>query len=293
MKFFHIIEEFNQELKLKNLAKATIKTYSRHCLYLFQYYNKHPFEITEKQLKKYILQLGEKGNTAKSCNLAIFSIKCFYKTMDKRSLRNITTNIPRQKEAKNLPAILSKEEVVRMISSLDNIKHRAILAVAYSSGLRIQETCRLKVSDINSDRMTLLINGKGSKQRICPLCPEALKVLRAYYKLYRPKFWLFQGEDNKKPISSRTLYSIFKNSLYNTGIRKPATFHTLRHCYATHLLEAGTNLHSIQKLLGHKSIRSTLIYTHVAEEVIIKIKSPLNEITLPVNHVHMGRGGLN
>ena len=236
--------------------------------------------------------MGVRGNSAKSRNLSIYSIKCYYNLIDKRSSINISTNIPRQKEPKNIPAILSKNEVVKILNSLDNIKHRAILTVAYSSGLRMDEVRMLKTRDINSDRMTLLINGKGSKQRIAPLCKETLEVLRGYYKFFRPKLWLFEGSKNKQPMSSRSLHQIFKHSLQKSGINKQASFHTLRHCYATHLLEAGTNLFSIQKLLGHKNIRSTLIYTHVAEEVIIKIKSPLTDSKLPVTHVHMGRGGV-
>ena len=292
MKFYHYIEEFKNELKLRNLADTTIKSYSKQCLYLFQYYNKPPLEITEPELKTYILYLKQKGLAAKSRNLSIFSIKQYYSLIDKRTTVNISTNIPRQKEPKNLPAVLSKEDVVKMLAGVENIKHRAILTIAYTSGLRIDETRRLKISDINKDRKTILINGKGSRQRFTPLCDEALRVLRNYYKFFRPKFWLFEGSDGNSPISSRSLHQIIKNALQKSGIKQKASFHTLRHCCATHLLEAGVNLRTIQKLLGHKHINSTLIYTHVAEEVIVKIKSPLADVSLPVTHVHMVRGGV-
>jgi len=290
MKFYNIIEEFKNELKLKNLSPHTVKIYSGHCLRYFQFFNKHPLEITEKELKTYILNLTECNVSAKSRNQKVYSIKSYYKLMDTRSPINITSNLPRQKEPLNLPAIFSKEEIVRILTSLGNIKHRAILAITYSSGLRLKEVRHLKISDINSERKTILINGKGSKQRYTPLCDEVLLVLRKYYKLFKPKFWLFEGGDGKSPMAERSVQNIFKNAIQKSGINKPATFHTLRHCYATHLLEAGTNLHTIQKVLGHKNIRSTLIYTHVTEEVIIKIKSPLINISLPVSHTDRMRG---
>ena len=289
MKYFHIIEDYKNELRLKNLAVTTIKSYTQHCLYFFQYYNKHPLDITEKELKQYILHLDDKDQSAKSRNLTIYSIKRYYNLMDKRSTVNIATHIPRQKVPRNLPSILSKADVVAMLTSMKNIKHRAILTIGYSSGLRINETRSLKISDVDSDRMTLLINGKGSRQRITPLCKEALLVLRSYYLQFKPKEWLFEGEGKKGPISARSLHNICKRALQLAGIRKNASFHTLRHCYATHQLEEGTNLHTIQKILGHKNIQSTLIYTHVAEEVIVKIKSPLTGIALPLTHELRGK----
>lgn len=291
MDYTHLIKQFQDELKLKNYSPKTLTSYSINCLIFFRYFNKHPFKITEDELKGYILQSKTNGLAAKTLNQKIYSIKSFYNLVDKRDSTNIATGLPRQKEPKNIPVVLSKNEVVRILVSLPNIKHRALLTITYTAGLRLEETRLLKITDINSDRMVILVNGKGSKQRITPLCHETLGLLRDYYRSYRPKTWLFEGRGGKGPLCRRSLHEMIKHAAKKAGIKKDISLHTLRHCFATHLLEAGTSLPSIQKVLGHKNLGTTLIYTHVAEDTIAKIKSPLANIKL--NQPSPKKGGHN
>jgi site-specific recombinase XerD len=291
MNYTHLLEQFQRELNLKNYSSRTLTNYTHNCLKFFQYFNKHPFKITEDELKGYILGLKSNGLAAKTLNLKIYSIKSFYNLVDKRKPTNIAMGLARQKEPKNIPTVLSKNEVVRILVSLPNLKHRALLTTTYTAGLRLEETRLLKITDINSDRMVILVNGKGSKQRLTPLCHETLGLLRDYYRSYRPKTWLFEGRDGKGPLCRRSLHEMIKHAAKKAGINKDISLHTLRHCFATHLLEAGTSLPSIQKVLGHKDLGTTLIYTHVADDTIAKIKSPLADMKL--NQPSPKKGGHN
>ena len=161
------------------------------------------------------------------------------------------------------------------------MKHKAMLSVIYSCGLRRSELLNLKPSDVDSDRNLLIIrNAKGKKDRVVPLSDKTIELLRAYYKAYRPEYWLFEGQQKREQYSETSLQEIFKASLKKAGIQKPATLHWLRHSYATHLLENGTDLRYIQEILGHKSSKTTEIYTHVTNQSLQKIKSPFDFLDL-------------
>jgi site-specific recombinase XerD len=186
-------------------------------------------------------------------------------------------HIPRPRGEKKLPVVFSKAEVVKLLDATKNIKHKAILSLAYSSGARLEEASHLKVKDIDSSRMQIrIVCGKGKKDRYTLLSPKLLGLLREYWQLYRPKLYLFEG--SKGPISTRTIQHIFKNSLQRSKITKNGTFHTLRHSFATHLLEQGINLRIIQELLGHTSIKTTTVYTHLQNYSPSSVTSPLDTL---------------
>lgn len=187
--------------------------------------------------------------------------------------------IHRPKRAKLLPNVLSKEEIKLILNAHSNIKHKMMLSLIYSCGLRCGELLALQPVHIDSLRnIVLLKNSKGKKDRIAPLSPKILKMLREYYTSFRPKKYLFEGLVPGEPYSDKSLQSVLKQALQKTAITKPVTLHWLRHSYATHLLESGTDLRYIQELLGHSSSKTTEIYTHVSTKSIQQIKSPFDDL---------------
>jgi len=180
-----------------------------------------------------------------------------------------------------LPVVLSKEEVVKILSSIDNIKHKAILMLVYSTGLRVKEVVKLKPEDIDSKRMLVYVKrSKGRKDRYAMLSEMALQMLREYWRLYKPDEWLFEGARKGRHISTRTVQHILEHACARAGIRKDISVLTLRHSFATHLLESGVDLRYIQELLGHAHSKTAEIYTHVSTKSIGKIKSPLDKLEL-------------
>ena len=209
----------------------------------------------------------------------ISAIKFYFEKILQRETKKYYFDIPNRKESK-LPVVLSKKEVLKIINCTDNLKHKTILSVTYSGGLRLSEVVNLKISDIDSERMLINIRGgKGKKDRITILADETLDLLRNYFRAYKPKFWLFEGE-NESNYSTKSVQKIFKNSLRKSGINRSASVHTLRHSFATHLLEQGEDLRKIQNLLGHKSIQTTEIYTHVTSKAIQGIRNPLDDLEI-------------
>ena len=187
--------------------------------------------------------------------------------------------IHRPKRAKALPNVLSKEEVKKILDAHSNLKHKAMLSMIYSCGLRRSELLNLKFSDIDSKRNIVIIRqSKGKKDRITPLSAKILDLLRSYYKEYSPKTYLFEGQEKNTQYSARSLEEVLKKSVRLASINKPVTLHWLRHSYATHLLESGTDLRYIQELLGHNSSKTTEIYTHVSTKNIQQIKSPFDDL---------------
>jgi len=191
----------------------------------------------------------------------------------------IVDKIHRPKRSKVLPNVLSKEEIKLILNAHSNIKHKMMLSLIYSCGLRRSELINLKPQDIDSKRnIVLLKNAKGKKDRITPLSPIILEMLRNYYNGYKPKTWLFEGQIVGEQYSEQSLQSVLKQALQKAGNTKPVTLHWLRHSYATHLLESGTDLRYIQELLGHSSSKTTEIYTHVSTKSIQQIKSPFDDL---------------
>lgn len=242
-----------------------------------EYFNTCIDEISIDQVKDFLqYSIETKKVSVSFINQVISAVKILQHDILGKSWESIRIKRPRMD--KRLPVVLSKEEVKSMIETTRNLKHRSILALTYSAGLRISEVISLKPSDIDSDRKQIRVFGKGNKYRYTLLSENTLAMLRAYWRAYRPVRYLFEGQKKGQPISRETIHKVFKESCKRTGIKKQATVHSLRHSFATHLLESGVNLKIIQGLLGHSSLRTTSIYLHVTRFDPASVKSPFDEI---------------
>ena len=269
-------KQMRDDLELKGLSPHTQESYLMQVNQFIRHFGRSPPQLGEKEIKAYLLYLiREKKSSTATVNQCYHALKFLYETTLNRD--RVMARISRLKSIKQLPVVLDKEEVESLFSVMKNIKHRAILMLIYSSGLRLMETAHLKVTDVDSNRMLLRIKqGKGSKDRNTILSKAALKVLREYWSQYRPKEWLFAGRFPDRPISGRAIHRIMIKAKKLAGIKKPATVHTPPHSFATHLLEAGTDLYHIQLLLGHSSINTTTVYLHVSSNELLRIVSPLD-----------------
>ncbi len=273
-------DEYFKTLVLKNYSKRTIRTYGVLFRYFMEYYaDRDVNTLTDEEIRDYLLYLVDKRKVSQSYqNQAINAIKFYYEKILGRKAN--TYYLQRPKAEKKLPSVLSEQEVVLILKQIRNLKHQCIIYLIYSAGLRLNEVINLKVEDVDSMRMVLYIrNGKGRKDRMSLLSERVLAVLRDYYRQYRPKVWLFEGQDGEK-YSDRSVQEIFKTAKLRSGIRKQASVHTLRHSFATHLLERGIDLRYIQELLGHTNSKTTQIYTHITKKGMEKIKSPLDTLDM-------------
>ncbi|MDX1629448.1 MAG: tyrosine-type recombinase/integrase, partial [Fulvivirga sp.] len=256
----------DRELVVNRYSESTRRTYMAMFREFLKYnYPKPLHHINRDDILDFQKYLVDERKVSRSYqNQSINAIKFFMEKV--LGLERQVFNIKRPKKANRLPIVLSKEEVSRMLSTISNIKHKAILTTIYASGLRISELINLKIQDIDSDNRRIWVrNAKGAKDRATLLSPNQLELLRTYYKKYRPKNYLFEGPKNAKYTAS-SIRKIFKRALRNAHIEKYATVHSLRHSFATHLLENGVNLRLIQVLLGHNSTKTTEIYTHVCNQ---------------------------
>ncbi len=275
----HLIEKFKQWLKSKRYSANTIKTYTDAIKTFVRFFkDKDVGQISNEDIvsfnNNYILANRYSSSFQ---NQVVNAIKLFYKVIDNRVLD--FELIHRPKRAQPLPNVLSKEEVKAVLDALQNQKHRAMLSLIYACGLRSGELLKLKAEHIDSKRLLLIIKGaKGNKDRIVPLSIKIIEMLRTYYKAFKPKTYLFEGQYAGNAYDSRSLQLVLKQAVTKAGIKKPVTLHWLRHSYATHLLEAGTDLRYIQEILGHKSSKTTEIYTHVSTNSIQKITSPFDTL---------------
>jgi site-specific recombinase XerD len=267
-----------EDMTLKGLSPKTQKAYLIQVSKFAKHFKCSPEHLGEDELRKYFLYLTlEKKVSDSVFRHALCGLKYLYTVTLNRDWK--TLEIVRPKKKKRLPVILSKEEVKNILGEIKNIKHKAIIATIYSAGLRISEATNLHVNDIDSKRMLIrVVQAKFNKDRYVILGQKALILLRKYWRGYKPKHWLFPGWPKTKPISLNSIERVFKKACVKAGIRKPATVHTLRHSFATHLLEAGINLRYIQILLGHKSPKTTAIYTHVCKHDLSKIVSPIDTL---------------
>jgi integrase/recombinase XerD len=273
------IEKFKQWLLSKRYSPSTIKTYSEALKSFLIFFREKPIgEITNEDVIVYNNEYILKYKLSSSYqNQIVNAIKLFFQTI--RDTKMIVDKIHRPKRSKVLPNVLSKEEIKLILNAHSNIKHKMMLSLIYSCGLRCGELLALKPVHIDSNRnIVLLKNAKGKKDRITPLSPIILEMLRNYYNGYKPKTWLFEGQIIGEQYSEQSLQSVLKQALQKVGITKPVTLHWLRHSYATHLLESGTDLRYIQELLGHSSSKTTEIYTHVSTKSIQQIKSPFDDL---------------
>jgi site-specific recombinase XerD len=270
----HYLNELNQ----RRYACSTVKSYTGCFERFINYYGKKEItELGEEDIKHFIQNLINNRHSDSSVNMHINAIKFYYEVVEK--MPNRFYDFARPQKEERLPEVLSKAEVLKMIANCYNLKHKCIVSLLYSAGLRRSELLNLKLTDIDSGRMAILISqSKGKKDRLSILGNTILKDLRAYFKSYRPKVFLFEGAQGQQ-YSSTSVSKIVKKAAQRAGIKKRVTPHMLRHSFATHLLEAGTDLRYIQTLLGHNSSNTTEIYTHVAVNAFKNIKNPLDCLT--------------
>jgi site-specific recombinase XerD len=266
-----------EQLKVRRYSWRTVKSYLSHLRLFFANHTSLKLEdINSELIRTYIVMRAEKGNYAEATqNQTLNAVKFWLEQVEGREKAFIDL---RPKKKQQLPNVLSMEEVSRLFKATENLKHRCILMTIYSAGLRLSEVCKLRIQDIHSDRGQIFVHGgKGKKDRYTTLSQSLLVELRLYFKEYRPKYWLFEGQTGGE-YSVRSVQAILRKSVEKSKINSHATVHTLRHSYATHLLEGGTSLRHIQELLGHASSRTTEIYTHVSNEESARIISPLDRL---------------
>jgi integrase/recombinase XerD len=273
------IETFKRYLLSKRYSPNTINTYSEALKSFLTFCNTKAIkEITNDDVIAYNNDYILKHNLSSSYqNQIVNAIKLYFKIVKESAIE--IDKVHRPKREKVLPNVLSKEEIKAILEAPKNLKHKAMLSMIYSCGLRRSELLNLIPNDIDSKRNVVIIRqSKGKKDRITPLSPKILELLRDYYKEYSPKIYLFEGQEKNTPYSARSLEEVLKKSITLAKINKPVTLHWLRHSYATHLLESGTDLRYIQELLGHNSSKTTEIYTHVSTKNIQQIKSPFDDL---------------
>lgn len=273
-----VIDNLEEILKLKGYSFKTRKQYIAHINRFTSFINKDISTIDSQEIRKFILFLLDEQQVSHAyANQAISAMKFLCKEVLKKN--TLIESLPRPKKEKKLPNVLSFQDVMKILGALRNEKHRTILFLIYSAGLRVGEVVKLTAQDIDSHRMLIhIVQGKGRKDRYTVLSEIALEQLRKYYKLYKPEKWLFPGQNPKEYITVRTVERIFENACAAAKITRKVSVHSLRHSFATHLLEGGTDLRYIQELLGHESSKTTEIYTHVTEKSIAKIQSPLDKM---------------
>jgi integrase/recombinase XerD len=271
--------EYIEKLEIMRYSLNTARSYVGLFEEFMAFYpDKILLEINEPDIRRYMKHIVKAGKSASSQNQAINAIKFYYEQVLDMPQRFY--DIDRPKKERKLPLVLSEEEIIRLIGATENLKHKAIMVTLYSCGLRLSELLNLEIIDIHSDRKMIMVRqGKGKKDRTTILSDKTLELLRRYYRAYRPVKFLFEGPAGGC-YSARSVQNIIKRSLRIAGIRKPASAHTLRHSFATHLLERGTDLRYIQGLLGHSSSRTTEIYAHISTKHIRTIKSPLDHLNL-------------
>lgn len=269
----------DRDLTIRGYSDRTRKTYLAQVRNLVRQYMIPPDQLTIEQINQYQHYLTDDRKLSwSSFNVAVAAIRFFYRTTLNRDWD--IRRIPYQKKARQLPIVLGREELVALFAAVENLKHRAVLMTTYSAGLRLSEVLHLLVTDIDADRKVIRVRqGKGRKDRYVMLSAQLLEMLAAYREAIRPERWLFPGDKPGRPLSSRAVQRVVVKAREKAGIRKRVTPHTLRHTFATHLLENGTHVRAIQLLLGHKSLKTTTVYMHVADTYITDTRSPLD--TLP------------
>jgi site-specific recombinase XerD len=276
--FKQVPESFVQKMVLLRYSYPTLKSYKKHFLEFINYYHARPIdEITEAEILSFLRHLVQERAVSTSYqNQAINAIKFYYEKVLNGNRRFYYVERPHKEQT--LPVVLSEQEVGRLLGKVQNLKHKCMLLVLYSAGLRIGELLKLQSGDIDRDRMRIHIKGaKGKKDRITLLSPVALSFLEQYYAIYQPHQYVFESPEGDM-YSERSVQLVFKKACLLAGIDKRVTLHTLRHSFATHLLERGTDLRYIQTLLGHGSTKTTEIYTHVSTKAIEQVKSPLDHL---------------
>ena len=269
-------ERMIREMQLRCLSERTQESYVQGVRKLAKHFMKSPDKLTDREVQDYILNmLNEQGLAWSTVNTYVSGLKFLYGPTLGRTSTCLA--IPPRKTAQRLPQILSAMEIKRIFAVTTNLKHCTLLKTIYSAGLRVGEAVRLKVTDIDSDRMTIRVEqGKGHKDRSTTLSEILLLDLREYWKHYRPAVWLFPGKDPNQPMPANTAYALYVDAKLKAGIHKEGGIHALRHAYATHMLEGGVDLRTLQLLLGHTSLSTTQRYLHVTQRSLGTPGKPLD-----------------
>jgi site-specific recombinase XerD len=273
------LKNFVQQLQLKAYSKSTIITYRNEFIQLLKLLKDKPVDaLSVEDLKRYMSHVLVKERISEStAHSRLNALKFYFEQVLGRE--KFFWEIPRPKKVQKLPKVISEEKILEGLLKVENLKHKTLLLLAYSAGMRVSEVVSLRISDINSDRMQISINhAKGKKDRVVTLSKSILPFLREYYQKYKPVDWLFEGPDSKQHYSSRSAQQVFKDAYKKLGLPPQCSFHSLRHSYATHLLESGTDISYIQKLLGHSDLKTTLRYTQISKKDIGQIESPLDRV---------------
>lgn len=276
------LPKFKMWLQANRYSENTIKSYMDGMKVFAQNMSPelHPEEITNEHVTEFMQEYAYRNDLSVSWQRLIINVlKLYFAIIEEKKLE--LDKIVRPHKDKLLPNVLSKEEIENILKETVNVKHRCMLSLIYSCGLRRSELLKMKPEHIQSNRGLILIKAaKGRKDRMVPLSEKTLELLRTYYKKYRPSIWLFEGQDKGEPYHERSLSEVLHQATKRAGIKKPVTLHWLRHSYATHLLEAGVDIRYIQELLGHNSSKTTEIYTHVSRKAITAIKSPFDDLNI-------------
>jgi len=269
-------DALKKELIIRNFSQKTINSYIYYNQDLISFCKKDPRNVKESDIKEYLEYLLDKRNVSSStARLALNALKFYYLKVQKRKFNFLLNNIP--KKPKKLPVVLSRQEVSKLLSVIKNQKHKTILALMYSAGLRVSEVVKIKIQDIDLDNKIIWIRqGKGKKDRQSIISKKLFKVLQKQVSLKGAKEYLFSGQNPDTHLSIRSVEKFFHNALEKANVKKKATCHSLRHSFATHLLEDGVDIRYIQTLLGHSNVTTTQIYTKVSNKFLSQIKSPLD-----------------
>lgn len=271
-----VLQKMQVSMELKGFAESTKKTYLAHVKRFAAFCDKPLHECGYDEVRNFLYDaIHTRKLSGMFVDSAYSAITFLFRFVFNRKWD--MTEVPRLKRKVFLPEILSRDEVLSLINSTSNLKHKAVLSTAYSAGLRVSEIAHLKVKDIDSANMRIIVRqGKGGKDRYTLLSKNNLLILREYYKAFKPAEWLFPGAVPSNPVSIRTLQTIFKDAVRRTGITKNVSIHTLRHCFATHMLNNGANVVTIKDLLGHGSIDTTCKYLHLTHSQVLGVKSPFD-----------------
>ena len=269
-------QEFEKFLIIQRVAPKTKEAYLRAVREISVYHGQAAERLSNDQIQDFLLyNIQEKQLSWSSCNVLFCGLKKFYQIFSGRNEAEFT--IPPRPRARRLPMLLSREEVLRILTAKDNIKHCALLTTVYGSGLRASEVVKLRPEHIESGRMMIRVEqGKGNKDRYTILSEKCLKLLRQYYRFCQPGEWLFFGNDKSRPMSVCSAQQIYYQAKEKAGVSRGRGIHTLRHCFATHLMEDGTELYMIKRWLGHSSLKTTCTYLHLSPDYLSKTVSPLD-----------------
>jgi len=267
-----------EDMSVRKFGEKTQNDYIRHVKSFSSFLGRSPAKATAEDLRRYQVHQSKAGEQPPTINSAVSALRFFFRvTLNRPEMCRHLTMV---RQSQKLPTVLSKEEVLQLLEAAPGVKYKAALSVAYGAGLRVSEVANLKVSDIDSKRMLIRVEqGKGKKDRHAMLSPQLLAILQDYWWVARPRLWLFPGRDALLPITTRQLHRVVRDTAEAVGINKRVSPHVLRHSFATHLYEQGTDIRTIQVLLGHSKLDTTARYAHVATKVLREVASPLDMLT--------------